>query len=213
MDPIFHALFTNLYARDERWRDEALAFSLLPDLGFLLIELYMFFYITASVNYTDAMAAIPPVFIAVYRIFHSLLVFGIVAAIVWRLKPRLLPALSAWLLHILVDIPVHEGTFTTRILYPVLPDVQFHGWSWGTPAIVISAYAILLVLYAFSAWRDRRKHLAAERWRPDIFDRMNARADALLKAKRLPILHAIRQNHRKAPGRLPGEDGESPIKN
>jgi len=213
MDPIFHLLFTNLYAKDERWRDEALAFSILPDVGFLLIELYLFFYVTASVNYADAMASVPPAFVAVYRIFHSLLVFGIVAAIVWRVRPRLLPALSAWLLHILVDIPVHEGTFTTRILYPVLPGVQVHGWSWGTPVVVASAYAVLLVLYAFSAWRERRKHLAAEGWRPDFFDRMNARADALLKAKRLPILHAFRQNHGKAPGRLPGEDRESPIKN
>lgn len=213
MDPIFHALFANLYAKDERWRDEALAFSLLPDVGFLLIELYIFFYVTASVNYADAMASVPPAFIAIYRIFHSLLVFGIVAAIVWRVRPRLLPALSAWLLHILVDIPVHEGTFTTRVLYPVLPNVQFHGWSWGTPAVVVSAYAVLLALYAYSAWRARRKHLAAEKWNPDVFDRLGARVDAIIRAKRLPIFHAFRQNHGKTPGRVPGEDGESPVEN
>ncbi|MFH0816634.1 MAG: hypothetical protein V1934_07455 [Methanobacteriota archaeon] len=213
MDPIFHLLFTNLYARDERWRDEALVFSVLPDLGFLLIELYLFFYVTASVNYADAMATVPQSLLVVYRLFHSLLVFGIVAAIVWRVRPRLLPALLAWLLHILVDIPVHEGTFTTRVLYPVLPGVQLQGWSWGTPAVVFSAYALLLALYAFSAWRDRRKHLAAEGWTPDVFDRLNARADALLRAKRLPILHAFRQNHGKAPRRLSGEDSESPLEN
>jgi hypothetical protein len=213
MDPIFHALFTNLYARDERWRDEALAFSLLPDLGFLLIELYLFFFITARVNYSDAMDAVPPAFIAVYRIFHSLLVFGIVAAIVWRMWPRFLPALSAWLMHILVDIPVHEGTFTTRILYPVLPGVQFHGWSWGMPVVAVSAYSFLIALYAYSAWRDRRKHMAGERWNPDVFDKLSARADEIIKAKRLPILHALRNNNGKSPGRLPGKDGESPLEN
>ncbi len=212
MDPIFHLLLTNLYAKDERWRDEALAFSIMPDVGFLLIELYLFFYLTARVDYAEGMAGLPPVFLVVYHTFHSLLVFGIVAALVWRLRPRLLPAMSAWLLHILVDIPVHEGEFGTRILYPLLPDVAVQGWSWGVPAVVAVAYAILCAFYAYDAWRSRRKHLAGVGWRADVFDRLAARADALLKAERMPFFNARRQDNGEAGGRLPREDGDGPVK-
>lgn len=207
MDPIFHLLLTNLYAKDARWRDEALLFSVLPDVGFLLIEMYLFFYLTARVDYSDAIAGLPPEFLVVYRTLHSLLVFGVVAAIVWKFRPRLLPAMSAWLLHIVVDIPVHEGSFGTRVLYPLLPDAHLHGVSWGTPVVMASAYAVLLVLYALAAWRARLKHRSGDGWNADWIDRLDARADALLKAKGIPIFNARRQDNRSAGGRLPDENG------
>jgi len=194
MDPIFHLLATNLYAKDERWRDEALFFSLLPDLGLLLITIYIFMYLPKNLTILDAYSMVPQAFVVLYFALHSLVVFAIAALVVWRLRPRLLPAMSAWLLHILIDIPVHAGMFATRFLYPVLPDVRFEGASWGEPWVLLAGYSALLILYVYSSWRERRKHYLRERWRADWLDRLVSRANALISRVRIHAADAKGQD-------------------
>jgi hypothetical protein len=71
MDLFSHILWTRVGTRDKLWDDEALLFALLPDAGFLLIMLYVFFGKPMDLDFSDAMLTLPPAFLIIYRLLHS----------------------------------------------------------------------------------------------------------------------------------------------
>ncbi len=95
-----------------------------------------------------------------YQCTHSLLIAGLVTALVWwKLKPLRLPIL-AWPLHILCDIPMHSREyFPTPVFYP-LSNYTFDGWSFGQyHAIIYSYWIIILLLFAtVLVMRSRRSN-------------------------------------------------------
>ncbi|HEY7531274.1 MAG TPA: hypothetical protein VH681_00670, partial [Nitrospiraceae bacterium] len=71
----------------------------------------------------------------------------------WLLLRRPLWGLSAWGLHVLVDIPTHSfAFFPTPFLWP-LSTWKFDGWQWMTPTILVPNYVLLALLYAWFLWR------------------------------------------------------------
>ena len=130
MDIFSHILWVYVPTRNKIWRDEALFFAILPDLGFLFILLYVLFGTSMYVGFDRAMLTMPDILFTIYFTLHSFVTLGIVALIVWKLRPKLLPALSGWFIHILIDIPVHDGAFGTRFLYPILPNTYISGVKW-----------------------------------------------------------------------------------
>ena len=65
-----------------------------------------------------------------YHLSHSLVVFSVVFALVWRLSRRPALAMLAWPLHILLDIPTHgSGVYRTPFLLAVF--VPFSGIWWS----------------------------------------------------------------------------------
>ena len=120
MDFFSHILWVYLPVKNKLWRDEALFFAALPDLGFLLVLLYVF---ASPGGFWTSVNNMPEIYFQIYYFLHSFVALGIVAVIIWRLRPKLLPALSGWFIHIMIDIPFHENPkFTTRFLYPILPE-------------------------------------------------------------------------------------------
>jgi len=93
MDFFQHILWTYVLFRNKLWRDEALVFAILPDIGFLFILFYVF---NSSHNFARAIYYMPGEYLIVYNLFHSFVILGIVALVVWKLRPKLLPALSGW---------------------------------------------------------------------------------------------------------------------
>jgi hypothetical protein len=100
MDIFSHILWAYVPFRNKLWRDEGLFFAVLPDFGFLLIILYVVLGTPTLVGFPQALPKMPDVLLIIYFTLHSFVTLGVVALIVWKFKPKLLPALSGWFLHI-----------------------------------------------------------------------------------------------------------------
>ncbi len=95
-----------------------------------------------------------------YQVSHSLVIFSVVFALVWRLAKRPVLAMFAWGLHILMDIPTHTMRFfPTPFLWP-LSSYKASGISWGDPWFMLCNYSALLIVYSFIIWSVRKRHLA-----------------------------------------------------
>ncbi len=81
-----------------------------------------------------------------YSVTHSLIIAVAVWAFLWWLNRELAVPFSAWIIHILIDIPTHSRAFfPTPFLYP-LSSFTVDGFSWGRRWFMILNYSALLVL-------------------------------------------------------------------
>lgn len=99
---------------------------------------------------------IPEYVYSLYNATHSLLVFALVFVAIWALRGKPLWELSAWGLHIAMDIFTHSTAFfPTPFLWPV-SDVRVDGVPWSNPAIFVPNVLLLLVLYVWFLLRRKR---------------------------------------------------------
>jgi len=92
-----------------------------------------------------------------YNLSHSLLVFFIVAFLIFFVFKKRVWEMGGWLLHILMDIPTHSYAFyPTPFLWP-LSDWKFDGFSWGQPWFLVLNYSLLAVLYIFLFYKYRNR--------------------------------------------------------
>jgi len=207
MDLFSHVLWTRTLTRNKLWDQEALLFAVLPDAGFLLIMLYVIFGKPMNLDFFDAMKTIPPAFLIIYHMLHSFVTVGITALILWKLRPKLLPALSAWVLHICMDIPFHSDLFGTRFLYPILPEFYVSGMSWGDWRVLAASYFMLLVAWYYMEMRELMKH--KNPGRHDWLDSLIVSAAALINPKPIPSAHEgcepVGDNGRTS-GQVPGDN-------
>ncbi len=201
MDIFSHIFWVYVPTRNKLWRDEALLFAALPDLGFLFILLYIFFF--TSRNFSAGVSTMPDFLLVIYFMLHSFVTLGIVALIVWKLRPKLLPALSGWLIHILMDIPVHDGYFGTRFLYPLFPDTYVSGITWLDYRVLALSYLALVIVYIYSIRRERKKHVKGKDWEPDWIDKIHKKADALIKRKKISVTDVERDDIREPSDKIP----------
>lgn len=103
---------------------------------------------------TPPESTIPEYVHSLYNVTHSFIVFLLVFLLVWALLKRPLWELSAWGLHVLVDVPTHSyAFFPTPVLWPLL-SWKFDGWQWMTPAILVPNYVLLALCFAWFASRS-----------------------------------------------------------
>lgn len=82
-----------------------------------------------------------------YQFSHSLIIFLLVFALVFLLRRRPVWEMSAWLFHILADIPTHSYKFyPTPFLWPI-SQWKFSGFSWAEPWFIILNYSLIAVVY------------------------------------------------------------------
>ncbi|MGQ0812296.1 MAG: metal-dependent hydrolase [Nitrospiraceae bacterium] len=102
-------------------------------------------------------SSIPQYVHHLYNVTHSLVVFLILFLLVWALVKWPVWELSAWGLHVLMDIPLHSfAFFPTPFLWP-LSDWKFNGRQWMTPSIVIPNATLLILLYAWYCAQLKRR--------------------------------------------------------
>lgn len=92
-----------------------------------------------------------------YYASHSLLVFGLVFGIAWLLAKRPILEMLAWSLHILIDIPTHQGIFALHFLWPV-SSYGFSGIRWENRSFLAVNYTALFLLYSWMWFGTRRRH-------------------------------------------------------
>ena len=91
-----------------------------------------------------------------YYASHSLVVFVAAFAIAWFVFGRPIIEMLAWSLHILIDIPTHQGIFALHFLWP-LSSYGFSGFRWENHWFMAANYAVLLLLYSFIGIRSIRQ--------------------------------------------------------
>jgi len=84
-----------------------------------------------------------------------LLVFGLAFGIAWLLAKRPILEMLAWSLHILIDIPTHQGIFALHFLWP-LSSYGISGIRWENHWFLAANYAALLLLYLW-LWNRSKK--------------------------------------------------------
>jgi hypothetical protein len=200
MDIFSHILWVYVPFRNKLWRDEALLFAALPDIGTALIFGYVLFGTPMHVSFWKALATMPPAFFHLYYTTHSFVTLGAVALIMWKLKPKLLPALSGWLIHIFLDIPFHDGDFGTRFLYPLLPDFYISGITWVDYRVMGASFVLLFLIFLYTLYRERHQHL--DEGKPDWLDCITTRIDGLINRKPIIGHNATERDNERASIRL-----------
>lgn len=171
MDILSHGLWGSLaFGRQTRksfWL--AFFFGIAPDLfSFGIFTAATFLGLAPHPDWSSGQhpdpSQIPAYVYALYNVTHSLVVFIAVFGMVWLLRRQPLYALSAWGLHILLDIPTHsDGFFPTPFLWP-LSDFSVSGIPWSHPIIFIPNVTLLITLYLW--FFVVKKRLAKARQQP-----------------------------------------------
>jgi hypothetical protein len=98
---------------------------------------------------TPPESSIPQFVHDLYNVTHSFIVFLLAFLLIGFLLKRPLWELSAWGLHVLVDVPTHSHAFfPTPVLWPLF-DWKFNGWQWTTPTILVPNFVLLSLLYTW----------------------------------------------------------------
>ncbi len=160
MDSISHGLWGAIIAgrRNKRNFIAAFIFGVMPDaLSFgIFLSTIIFEFKKHVWGEPPAIESIPAYVFSLYNISHSLLVFGLVFILVWVMRKKMYLPLSAWGLHILVDIPTHAyAFFPTPFLWPI-SDFKIDGTPWSHPYIFIPNVILLGGLYVWFFISRRR---------------------------------------------------------
>lgn len=137
----------------------AAGFSLMPD---LLGEGIMFLLVVLGLPGMPALGnghpditEFPAYAQGFYDATHNLVLFSLVFALVWLLRRRPFLPLSAWGLHVLIDIPTHSfRLFPTPFLWP-LSGFKVNRIGWKSPLVLALNWTLLAAAYLF--WFFRRK--------------------------------------------------------
>jgi hypothetical protein len=98
-----------------------------------------------------------------YSVTHSLVIWGLLTAAFWYGLGRFPTILSAWGLHILFDIPLHElSFFPTPYLWPFTTPLV-NGLRWAQPVVLIPNYIALIIAYTLMIGLRYRRERAALR--------------------------------------------------
>jgi hypothetical protein len=82
-----------------------------------------------------------------YYASHSLLVFAVAFGLGWILAGRPVLEMLGWGLHILIDIPTHQGMFALHFLWP-LSSCRLSGVRWEDRRFMAGNYSALFLLYS-----------------------------------------------------------------
>lgn len=107
------------------------------------------------------MLQIPSYVYTAYNLTHSLVVFMVVAVVLYFIKSRTLPwIIGGWGLHIVIDMFTHSREFfPTPWLWPV-SDYTINSFSWAEPWFMILNYSSLIA--AFIIWYVSSRHRIAK---------------------------------------------------
>lgn len=150
MDTLAHGLWTNAIYQRQRGQNRwwAIFFGVAPDLfsfgPFFVARLIQGVWPGSR----PALASIPAYVSIIYNYTHSvviwLIVFGL--AVFW-LRGRVWWPLTAWLIHILVDIGTHTYEFfPTPFLFP-LSYWKVNAINWADPTFMLVNYSLLVLVY------------------------------------------------------------------
>ncbi len=94
--------------------------------------------------------------LALYNYSHSIVIFLAVFGLVWLIRRRPVWEMSAWAIHVLIDIPTHtRAFFPTPIFWP-FSHTEFSGISWASPWFMALNYGAILIVWLYIRRLERR---------------------------------------------------------
>lgn len=160
MDTFAHGLWSYavFHKKKHVWR--ATLFGILPDILSFGI-LFLMNLINGNFHRgRPPIELLPKWLFAAYNLTHSFIMFAVVFLIIFLITKKWFWPLTAWAMHILIDIPTHSFRFfPTPFLWPI-SDYKFDGISWATPWFMLLNYSALmtvLILIAHSKAKERKK--------------------------------------------------------
>ncbi|MBM4299490.1 MAG: hypothetical protein FJ143_17260, partial [Deltaproteobacteria bacterium] len=154
MDVIAHGLWGGALGYSRGWRQffAGILIGMAPDLlsfgvFHVLYPSWITMRIAGEISGPPALALLPPYVFHAYNLTHSLVVWAVAFVLLWQVNKKPPWLLSAWLLHILCDIPTHSTDyFPTPFLWP-FPTPFVDGIAWSTPWFMAANYATMFIVY------------------------------------------------------------------
>lgn len=157
MDTFAHGFWTFAVFHRKKYVWLAVLFGVLPD---LLSFGILFFANLANGNFhrgPPGISTLPKWLFASYNLTHSFIMFLAVFIAVYLITKKWFWPLTAWAIHILIDIPTHSFRyFPTPFLWPV-SDYKFDGISWATPWFMLMNYFALMIIFIIVAYNRVKK--------------------------------------------------------
>ena len=152
MDIFAHGLWSYAIFHRKRYVWLAVLFGVLPDI------LSFGVFVAENLINGNIQRGPPPIntiplwVFASYNLTHSFVVFIATFLLIYLLTKSLFWPLTAWGIHIMIDIPTHSSRFfPTPFLWP-LSSYTFDGISWFSPWFMILNYSTLLVVFVVIAY-------------------------------------------------------------
>ena len=146
MDYFSHGIWSYIFFHKIKKPLYAVLFGIMPDtISWVPFVFYRIFSGQYSFGPPDPLI-IPDWVWFLYGLSHSLIVFVIVALLLFALFRKIPIYVWAWPLHIIIDIFTHTREYlSTPFLWPV-SDYAFPGISWGTPWFMIPNLSLMVLL-------------------------------------------------------------------
>ena len=166
LDFVAHALWTTIAAQASRRRVARISlgwaafWGVFPDLFSFAVPavVRLWWYATGTTSSLLPDAHSQQHFQYVWQLYnfsHSLLAFAAVFGIVWAILRRPVLELLGWALHIVLDIPTHQGIFAVQFLWPI-SSFSVRGIRWESLSFMAVNYTLLLLVLAWMWFRSRR---------------------------------------------------------
>ena len=150
MDTLSHGLwaYALMYFINKPYAWFAFLFGVFPDLvTFGPFFIYRIFTADFKIGKPE-LSTIPKYVFFMYKLTHSLFILFLVALIIYLLLHKIPWYLFGWLLHILIDIPLHtEDFFPVKLLYPI-SDFYINGVSWSSLWYAVINFPLLATVYS-----------------------------------------------------------------
>ncbi len=156
MDTLAHGLWSFAVFHRKKYVWLAVLFGVLPD----LLSFGMIFLINILNGNLrrgpPPLSSLPDWLFAAYNMTHSFIIFIAVFILIYLITKKWLWPLTAWAIHILIDIPTHSSRFfPTPFLWP-LSNYKFDGISWATGWFMLLNYGALMAVFLIIA-RNKAK--------------------------------------------------------
>ena len=147
MDIFSHGLWSFAVFHKKKYALKATLFGILPDISSFGI-LFIINLINGNLRKgPPSLSSLPDWLFAAYNMTHSFVVFLVIFLSIYLIAKKWYWPLTAWAIHILIDIPTHSFRFfPTPFLWP-LSDYKFDGISWATPWFLLLNYGALLIVF------------------------------------------------------------------
>lgn len=154
MDIVAHGLWGGalFYAQGRKKFLAAVLIGMAPDLlsfgiFFVTHPEWLTLRLVGNISGPPPLTSLPLYVFQAYNLTHSLVIWAVAFVLLWQLMKKTPWLLSAWLLHILSDIPTHASSyFPTPFLWPFsTPFVN--GIPWSTPWFMAVNYGSLFAGY------------------------------------------------------------------
>jgi len=156
MDFLAHIFWSGIFFNRYKRLIWAIFFGVAPDIFSWGVFLVYRIFAPPSFFRPPVINDIPPWVFTLYGITHSLVVFSLVALIIYILKKGIPFFLFAWSIHIIIDIFTHSKFYlSTPFLWPI-SNWAFPGYSWANPRFMILNYSIIFFIYLWIFFRKER---------------------------------------------------------